>query len=132
VNCVNPTSLNLTPSGGNYTAQATFRDGCSANLSFAASEGNQQYSVLNASSCAFQGQDIEFQPVVFWYYFQDTSSDSGPEVAAVFCEPMINIFAMMASMDLSNGALGNCTILDNYVQPNNVTGSPLNGQAFNG
>lgn len=132
VNCVNPTSLNLTPSGGNYTAQATFRNGCSANLDFTASAGNQQYSVLNAGSCASQGQDIEFQPVVFWYYFQDTSSGSGPEVAAVFCEPMINIFAMSASMDLSSGTLGNCTILDTYVQPNNVTGNPLNGQAFSG
>lgn len=132
VNCVNPTSLNLSSSGGNYTAHATFSNACSASLAFATSNGNQQYSVLNASSCAPQGQDIEFQPVVFWYYFQDTSAGSGPNVAAVFCAPTINVFAMTTSMDLSNGALGNCTILDTSVGSNNVTGSPLNGQAFNG
>ncbi|KAL4065570.1 hypothetical protein V8B97DRAFT_1150922 [Scleroderma yunnanense] len=132
VNCVNPTSLNLTSSGGNYTAQATFPNACFTNLVFAASNGNQQYSVMNASNCAPQGQNIEFQPVVFWYYFQDTSASSAPEVAAVFCAPQVSVFATMTSMDLSNGTLGNCTIVGDYVEANNVTGSPLNGQTFNG
>ncbi|KAL4065571.1 hypothetical protein V8B97DRAFT_1150902 [Scleroderma yunnanense] len=132
VNCVNPTSLNLTSSGGDYTAQATFPNACFTNLVFAASNGNQQYSVMNASNCAPQGQNIEFQPVVFWYYFQDTSASSAPEVAAVFCAPQVSVFATMTSMDLSNGTLGNCTIVGDYVEANNVTGSPLNGQTFNG
>ena len=52
-------------------------------------------------------------------------------MAAVFCVPTINVFAMMTLMDLSNGALGNCTILDTSVGSNNVTGSPLTGQVFN-
>ena len=53
-------------------------------------------------------------------------------MAAVFCQPTINVFAMMTTMDLSNGTLGTCTILDASVGSNNVTGSPLNGRAFNG
>ena len=132
VNCINPNSLDLSFSGSNYTAQATFSNSCSVSLSFEASRGNRQYSVLAASDCGAQGQAIEFQPVVFWYYFQGTSAGSAPQIEAVFCRPTIDVFIMQTSMDLSNGTLGKCTILNNYVEPNNVTGSPLNGKAFNG
>ena len=132
VNCTNPNSLNLSFSGSNYTAQATFSNSCSVSLSFAASEGNQQYSVLAASGCGAQGQATEFQPVAFWYYFQDTSASSTPQVEAMFCQPTIDVFTMPTSMDLSNDTLGNCTILDHYVKANNVAGNPLNGKAFNG
>ena len=132
VNCVNPNSLNLSLSGSNYTAQATFPNSCSASFSFAGSNGNRQYSVTSAGNCGFQDQGVEFQPVVFWYYFQDTSTGSAPQVAAVFCQPVISVMLMQTSMDLSNGTLGNCTILGNYVKANNVTGNPLNGETFNG
>ena len=132
VNCINPNSLNLSLSGSNYTAQATFPNSCSASVSFSASNGNRQYSVLAASGFGSQGQNIEFQPVVFWCYFQGTSASSTSQVDAVFCQPTINVFIMQTSMDLSDGTLRTCTILDHYVEANNVTGSPLNDKAFNG
>ena len=128
VNCIDPNSLNLSISGSNYTAQATFPNYCSASLSFSTSNGNRQYSVLAASGCGSQGQNIEFQPVVFWYYFQGTSASSTPQVDAVFCQPTI----CRHRWTLSDGTLGNCTILGHYVKANNVTGSPLNDKAFNG
>lgn len=39
---------------------------------------------------------------------------------------------MSTSMNLGNGTLGDCTILQNFTEPNNVTGDPLNSQIFNG
>lgn len=35
-------------------------------------------------------------------------------------------------MDLNDGSMGNCTIVEPFEYTNNVTGSPLNGEAFNG
>ncbi|KAI6008774.1 hypothetical protein F5J12DRAFT_905161 [Pisolithus orientalis] len=83
-------------------------------------DGSQQYSVINASS------------FVFWYYLQDTSATNDPQVSAIFCQPSMRVFTMSTSMNLGNGTLGDCTILQNFTEPNNVTGDPLNSQIFNG
>lgn len=132
VNCINTESLNLTSSVGNYVARATFPNTCIANFTFGIADGNQQYSVINISSCALKGQDISFQPVIFWYYFQDRTTTDDPQVSAIFCQPSMKAFAIMTSMNLNNGTLGDCTTLQNFTEPNNVTGAPLNGQVFNG
>lgn len=132
VNCINTESLNLTSSVGNYVARATFPNTCIANFTFGIADGNQQYSVINTSSCALKGQDISFQPVIFWYYFQDMTTTDDPQVSAIFCQPSMKAFAIMTSMNLNNGTLGDCTTLQNFTEPNNVTGAPLNGQVFNG
>ncbi|KIO00664.1 hypothetical protein M404DRAFT_756865 [Pisolithus tinctorius Marx 270] len=132
VNCNNPESLNLTSSGDSYSAQAAFPNACFASFSFGTADGSQQYSVINASSCAPAGQEISFQPVVFWYYLQDTSATNDPQVSAIFCQPSMRVFTMSTSMNLGNGALGDCTILQDFTESNNVTGDPLNGQIFNG
>lgn len=132
VNCINTESLNLTSSGGNYVAGATFPNTCVANFTVGIADGNQQYGVINASSCALEGQDISFQPVIFWYYFQDMTTTNDPQVSAIFCQPSMKVFVIMTSMNLNNGTLGECTTLQNFTEPNNVTGDPLNGQVFNG
>ncbi|KAF9242854.1 hypothetical protein BU15DRAFT_72505 [Melanogaster broomeanus] len=106
VNCVSPDSLNLTTANG-----------------------DQQYSVLNASNCATAGLDIMFQPVVFWYYLL---SNNEPQVAGVYCNPTMTVVMMETSMNLNDGSLGECTILQLDESSNNVTGSPLNGQPYNG
>lgn len=90
--------------------------------------GTEQYNVVNASSCASPGLDVVFQPVVFWFYLNTNS----PEVASVYCNPTMNVFTVGTSMNLSNGALGPCTILVPSEDSNNVTGSPLNGRPYNG
>ncbi|KIJ67191.1 hypothetical protein HYDPIDRAFT_25666 [Hydnomerulius pinastri MD-312] len=132
VNCVSPDSLNLTTASGNYIASATFPGGCSASLVFSPGNGNEQYSVLNASNCAPAGLDIMYQPVVFWYYLNSDASNNEPQVTGVFCNPTMKVFMMETSMNLNDGTLGNCTILFSDDSPNNVTGSPLNGQPYNG
>jgi hypothetical protein len=129
VNCVSPDSLNLTAASGDYVISATFPGGCSAGLTFSPGNGDQQYSVLNASNCAPAGMDIMFQPVVFWFHLL---GDNEPQVAGVYCNPTVSVFMMETSVNLTDGSLGNCTALYEDVSPNNVTGSPLNGHPYNG
>lgn len=105
-----------------------FPGGCSASSQFSPGNGAEQYNVVNASSCASPGLDIMFQPVVFWFYLNTSS----PQVASVYCNPTMNVLTVGTSMDLSNSALGPCTILNPVEGTNNVTGSPLNGHPYNG
>ncbi|KAH0835619.1 hypothetical protein J3R83DRAFT_9367 [Lanmaoa asiatica] len=128
VNCVVPASLNVTNTNGSYVASATFPGGCSASNFFDPGRGAEQFNVVNASNCASPGLDIVFQPVVFWFYL----NTSNPQVASVYCNPTMNVFTVETSMDLSNGALGPCTIIQPAEGTNNVTGSPQNGRPYNG
>lgn len=66
---------------------------------------------------------------MFWYFHL---KDGGtPEARSVFCAPTIAAYNIMATVNLNNGSLVNVTRLNNYTTANNVTGSPLSGQAFN-
>ncbi|KAF9221127.1 hypothetical protein BS17DRAFT_785959 [Gyrodon lividus] len=132
VNCVGPDSLNLTTASGNYIASAAFPGGCSASLVFSPINGNEQYSVLNASNCSPEDLDVMFQPVIFWFYLMGEASDNEPQITGVYCNPTMKVFVMETSMNLNDGSLGDCTILYPYESSNNVTGSPLNGQPYNG
>lgn len=73
---------------------------------------------------------IDRSRLLGFYHLRD--SDSSPEAKTVFCTPTIEIFNVMATANLNNGSLANVTTLTGYTTPNNVTGGPLNGQAFNG
>jgi hypothetical protein len=117
-------------SSSNVTFQATFSDTCNGSLSLNPSDGPDQFSVTAASTCAPSNQDLDFQPVFFWFYHVTESGDS--QGTAVFCQPSIAIFVVQTSMAMSDGSLGNCTIVEPFNATNNVTGSPLNGAAYNG
>ncbi|KAJ8597250.1 hypothetical protein M405DRAFT_855738 [Rhizopogon salebrosus TDB-379] len=131
VNCTKPTSFETTMvSSSNVTFQATFSDTCNGSLSLNPSDGPDQFSVTAASTCAPSNQDLDFQPVFFWFYHVTESGDS--QGTAVFCQPSIAIFVVQTSMAMSDGSLGNCTIVEPFNATNNVTGSPLNGAAYNG
>ena len=52
--------------------------------------------------------------------------------AAVFCQPTIQLFDVIAFASLNNNSLTNVTIVDNYPKANNVSGAPLNGLPYNG
>src|SRR6267154_2829247 len=131
LNCIKPTSFNTaTISSSNVTLQATFSAGCNVSLNLDPSDGTDQFSVTAASTCAPSNQDLNFQPVVFWFYHL---TDSGaPEGTAVFCQPSIAIFEIETSMNLNDGSLGTCTIVEPFNNTNNVTGNPLNSEAYNG
>ncbi|KAF8553065.1 hypothetical protein OG21DRAFT_1485715 [Imleria badia] len=128
VNCASPTSLDVTNVDGSYTASATFPSGCSATNVFSPSNGTQQFSVVNANSCASAGLNVEFQPVVFWFFLNASS----PQVASVYCNPTMNVFTVQTSMNLTTASLGPCTIIEPAGGTNNVTGSPQNGRPYNG
>ncbi|KAH7923217.1 hypothetical protein BV22DRAFT_1113507 [Leucogyrophana mollusca] len=131
VNCVNAASLTLAPlTAGNFSISSTSPTGCASTVIFNSSDASQQYGVMNTANCAAAGQDIAFQPVMFWFFHLNTSNE--PEAAAVFCRPTIGVFNIEAAMNLNDGSLGNVTVFSSYVPSNNVTGSPLNGQAYNG
>ncbi|OAX35822.1 hypothetical protein K503DRAFT_696301 [Rhizopogon vinicolor AM-OR11-026] len=131
VNCTKPTSFQTTTlSSSNVELQANFSAGCNGSLSLNPGNGPDQFSVEAASTCAPSNQDLDFQPVFFWFYHLTESGDS--QGTAVFCQPSIAIFVVETTMDLNDGSLGNCTIVDTFNSTNNVTGNPLNGEAYNG
>ncbi|KAG0704071.1 hypothetical protein DFH29DRAFT_398922 [Suillus ampliporus] len=131
VNCIKPTSFSTTNlSSSNVVLQATFSDSCNASLSLSPNDGPDQFSVSAASTCAPSYQDLNFQPVFFWFYHATDTGDL--QGTAVFCQPSIAIFVVATTMDLNDGSMGNCTIIEPFEYTNNVTGSPLNGEAFNG
>ncbi|KAG1748155.1 hypothetical protein EDB19DRAFT_1905206 [Suillus lakei] len=112
VNCIQPTSFTTTNlSSSSFVLEATF-------------------SATSASTCAPSYQDQNFQPVFFWYYHLSDNGDA--QGTAVFCQPSIAIFIVSTTMDLNDGSMGNCIIVEPFEYTNNVTGSPLNGEAFNG
>jgi hypothetical protein len=132
VNCANPASSSLrTPGGGaNYTISATSDQQCAASVTFNPSTAEQQYGVIPIGDCGTTGLSVSQQGVMFWYFH--LRQDGTPEAQSVFCQPKIGIFNILATADLNNGSLVNVTVIDPYTPSNNVTGSPLDGQAFNG
>jgi hypothetical protein len=66
---------------------------------------------------------------MFWFFHRQ--DDGTPQGASVFCNPTIEAFNVVAEVDLNNGLPIGVTTLDDATTPNNVTGDPLNGQAFN-
>jgi len=68
---------------------------------------------------------------MFWFFHRQDDDIQTPQAAAVFCDPTIGAFNVMAETDLSNSSIVGITPLDNVTTSNNVTGTPLNGQAFN-
>jgi hypothetical protein len=131
VNCIKPTSFTTTNlTNSSVVLSATFSPSCNATLSLNPNDGPDQFSVTAASTCAPSYHDQKFQPVFFWYYHL---SDNGDALgAAVFCQPSIAVFVVSTTMDLDDGSMGDCIIVEPFQYTNNVTGSPLNSEAYNG
>jgi len=128
-NCNMPQQMDLSaPSEGNFTINATSVDGCVKTIDFDPATADQQYGVSNVPNCS-NATDVVFQPVMFWFFH--TQTDGTPEAQSVFCHPKIAAFNVIATANLNNGSLSNTTIVGSYPTANNVTGSPLSGQAYN-
>ena len=114
-----------------FSVNATSVDGCQLGpVFFSPSDANQQYGVTNVPHCGNASVNITQQPVFFWFYH--VKGDGSHEAKGVFCTPSIQLFDIMANADLATGSLINVTKLGNYPTANNVSGSPLNGNAYNG
>ncbi|KAF8495945.1 hypothetical protein F5888DRAFT_1615206 [Russula emetica] len=129
VNCGSPNQLSVTPTSNanDSIISATSIDGCSVEVSLNPNNAEQQYGVVNVPNCGTTSTDVAFQPVFFWFWQQSPNNS-----AAVFCQPLIQLFDVTAYALLNNNSLTNVTIVDNYPTANNVSGAPLNGIPYNG
>ncbi|KAL4247888.1 hypothetical protein ABKN59_007467 [Abortiporus biennis] len=138
-NCATPTSLTLsTLDNQNYTITASTSDGCFKSfVSFNPNSADQQYGSSPGVpvSCGIDPTTPEqFLPVLFWFFHteDDGAGKAQPKAAGVICKPQIDLFNIVAKIDLTNGNLTDVQIVNNYTTPTNVSGDPLNGRAFNG
>ncbi|THH11954.1 hypothetical protein EW146_g7872 [Bondarzewia mesenterica] len=132
VNCAIPIALSLSTSNPTkFSVNATSVDGCELGPAFFnPQDAEQQYGVTNVPNCGDASANVTQQPVFFWYYH--VRGNGSHEAKGVFCTPRIRLYDVMANADLTTGSLINTTIIDNYPTANNVSGSPLNGNAYNG
>ncbi|TFY64148.1 hypothetical protein EVG20_g6049 [Dentipellis fragilis] len=133
VHCANPISTTVnTNVATNFSISGVSVDGCAGGPAFFDPDNAaQQYGVLNVPNCGSNAPaNASFEPVMFWYYH--VKADGTHEGRTVFCTPQLQLFDVMAYADLSSGALTGVQTLDNYPKPNNVSGTPLNGNVFNG
>ncbi|KAH9923793.1 hypothetical protein B0H21DRAFT_153867 [Amylocystis lapponica] len=121
-----------------YILGATTDDGCSGRVAFNPTSADQQYGVSQANNtlCGMGNQTVpQLSPVFFWFFrnVTDNQDESGlGQAAAVICRPSIKVQQVLATVSVNNTGLLTVTPLNNYTTPNNVTGSPLNEQAYNG
>jgi hypothetical protein len=123
-------------SGGGWTNNATF-SGCT----FSYSVGPNVSRLFGADvmpDCNNTGALPSFRPIVFWFFTYDTSTP--PQVSATYCAPTISLFEVTAEVDINTGNLTSVQEIQPFnpsTSPfaslsQNVTGAPLNSQAFNG
>lgn len=87
--------------------------------------------------CNNTGAPEYFRPIIFWFFTFDTTP---PQGSATFCAPTIVLFDVVANVDINTGNLTSIQELQPFNTSTslfaslskNVTGPPLNGQAFNG
>jgi hypothetical protein len=78
-----------------------------------------------------------FSPIIFWFFTHKTSP---PQGAATYCAPAISVFEVDATVDMNNGNLTSVVEIQPFNASTsslaslsqNMTGTFLNGQAFNG
>lgn len=84
----------------------------------------------------FQGMAPENQPIVLWYFTYRTATANS---SVAICEPTIELWKVNATVDLTTRNLTDVHPIKVLTSDDvgtslsgNVTGSPLNGQAYNG
>lgn len=132
-NCSIPLTINLdTSSTNNYTITARDSDGCTSIAAFNPANADQQYGTTPAEpgTCGLDpGLDVSFGPLMFWFFH--TSNNGTRQARAVMCRPNIQLFNVVATVYLTNSSLAEVTIIDNDTAPNSITGTLLDGKAYN-
>ncbi|KAJ7685363.1 hypothetical protein DFH06DRAFT_40452 [Mycena polygramma] len=131
-NCEVPQTFSLSTTGtSNFTIQATNAAGCTGNTTFdsESTTSHTQYGVVPVANCG--SADVQFMPIMFWFFHRKPDDIQTPQGASVFCQPTIKALNVVAKTDLNNDSIIDVTSLDNVTTSNNVTGGQLNGQAFN-
>ncbi|KAF9459137.1 hypothetical protein BDZ94DRAFT_1060738 [Collybia nuda] len=80
-------------------------------------------------------QPPQFSPVIFWFFTYQPQ----PMVSATYCYPSITLWDVNVNVDLASGNVTKVTELRPFTSSSNfssfsanVTGTPLNGRAYNG
>lgn len=82
-----------------------------------------QYGVRALTDCQAFPEAVQYQPVIFWFYaFQQRKP------SLTFCQPSLQLWNVVAGVDMQTGLVSNVTLVDQNVPESNVTGLP----AFNG
>jgi len=121
--------------GGGWNNDATF-DGCTFSF-YTGPTTTRQFGVDVMPDCNNTGAPEYFRPIIFWFFTFDTTP---PQGSATFCAPTIALFDVVANVDINTGNLTSIQELQPFNTSTslfaslskNVTGAPLNGQAFNG
>lgn len=88
---------------------------------------NQYITTGSKSGLPTDDLAVDFRSVAFWAYSWDAKSG-----AAIFCTPQITANNVLVKTNVTTNTIWNITSTGTYSPGNNVTGSPLNGQAYNG
>jgi hypothetical protein len=99
---------------------------------------NASSSVSFGDGCAqFRDTPVEHQPIALWFFTYRTQPNPSSSIA--FCEPSIDLWRVRAEVDLTARNLTNVDIIGSLSSSDmggglsgNITGTPLNGQAYNG
>jgi hypothetical protein len=84
------------------------------------------------------GEPVWFQPIVLWFFTYDTTP---PQGSATYCAPALSLWEVAVTVDIATANLTSVQEINplstNSTSPfaslsGNITGAPLNGQAYNG
>jgi len=140
-NCYPMTTLSNPISGtnlnGSWDNTATF-GGCSYSFTVGQTATNA-FGADVMPDCNNTGAPPHLRPIVFWFFTRDTTR---PQGAATFCAPKISLLEVAIVLEMNNKSLTSVLEMQPFnasTSPTpfpslsrNVTGSPLNGQAYNG
>ncbi|KAG5651374.1 hypothetical protein H0H81_008908 [Sphagnurus paluster] len=131
-NCANPVQTTLQSEGNSlFSITSKSVEGCTFSVPYDPTASGFQYGVRDVPCPGDAATaDISHRPVMFWFFHNTTNGT--PQAKTVFCAPSIKAFNVEASANLNDGLLLDVVMTGDYVLENNVTGAPLNGQAFNG
>jgi hypothetical protein len=133
-NCHLMTTASTENVGGGWTNNATFN-----NCTFSYSVNKTTAHLFGTDvmpDCDGTGTPEYFRPVVLWFFTYDTTP---PQGSATFCTPNISLWDVTATVDITTGNLISVEEIGPFNSNSpfssisgNVTGPPMNGQAFNG
>lgn len=123
-------NLDTSPNGTAFNLTGNSQD-CTASVPISTSGvfPSTQANIVGAT-CSGVTSAL-FGPVVFWTFFQQSSSQS-PQATLVFCRPDVNVLNVQATVQVPSGSLLNAVPVSNFSSNITDPSGPLGGKALNG
>lgn len=124
-----------TPNGfGGWTNNATF-NGCT--FSYQVNKSTPHLFGTDIMPDCGAGTTEYFRPIVLWFFTYDSTP---PQSSATHCAPVISLWEVEAQVDIASMNMTsvketrpfNASTSPFASSSSNITGAPLNGQAYNG